>query len=831
MKRSVVLVLLTALLLSLVAPAMAASQRQVVEVSLVQSIEQIETRHIQELEAQAHNLENQPRDIRLVMAQVDYKGNAVSRAVSSFTLAESGTETATEHLKIQPRAYEVRVFAEDAAGSVISNIIHVPIREAFSVKDIQSIRDIQVTVPQWSAFTMPDMVEAVMYTGEVEYVAVTWDSQPDMTQPGVYRISGHVDGYSGQEAVIQVTVLASDRIEEIMPIFVTVDQGMRYTLPTVVEAGMLSGRTDFVPVSWEGQADTSQAGNFTYHGTVRGYDGDISLTLTVVDSAPSDIYHFQDEEIGEIIADTLGKAMDEITKADLASLKELNLSYLGAQNLEDLRYCTGLKSLTMWMTDVEDLSPLADLTGLEELDLYACSRLQNIAPLFGLQNLRTLKLNETAVEDFSPTAPYYDQLSDKDFTLSLLQADSAGEISLPLTYGQSYDMPLYIRLADGQIVPMAWDQQVIPIQNEGTVSIAGHVLGSNEVITVYCVISDVEDYPIEWHDEALEAGVRKAIDKPNGTVFYSDVKYLKELDCFALGIHSLEDLQHMHNLTYLGVAANYLDDSQWQYIKHLTKLEYLDVAMNEFTVIPAGIFDNMSNLIELCADENDITHIEPGAFIGQASLDTLMLEDNYHLQSIEEARYITHLKNLFIGRTPVSDLTPIADLNELEELWADECPVSDLSALKNKPELRRVKVGKSDNSGQISDISALAGANSLYWLDISGNQIEDISCLSGKSGLVYLEADDNVIRDISALANCPALETVMLSGNQIKDVAPLSNVDGIISLYLQDNKIVDVGPLANLTALKNLYLSGNQITDYSPLHDIYSNLIGKDFYA
>ena len=825
MKRTLAALLAVLMTLMLwVEPARAADQP--LEVSLKTPIEKITTRHIQELALSVKNSENQPRKVRLVMALADYKGNVFSRAVSELTLKEKGNDSVKEHLKILPKAYEVRVFAEDTAGKVLSNTIRLPIEGGYSVKDIASVQEIQSTVPQWSVFTMPETVEATMYTGEVEYVAVQWDGKPDMTKPGIYRIRGKVEN-SRVEAWLVVTVLAADQITKVNDLAVTVEQGARFTLPVAVPAEMRSGRTEFLPAVWNKAADTSKSGVFTYEGKAAG-GKKLTLTLTVQPVNDSAVYIFRDEEVGGCIADELGCDVSKVTRGMLKTLRTLALSYTGSESLEDLRYCTSLETLTMQMTDSSDLSPLADLN-LKALDLYACGNVKSIAPITNLTSLRSLKLNVSGVTDYSPAASYYNKLTDKDFPLTMLSADSEGHIDLTVTAGKAYRMPFQIRLSDGSFDRVDWSMREIPAQEEGTLTVTGTAMLTGKKITVECTVAEREDYAITWHDEALEKCVRKAVDKPHGEVYYSDVKYLRELDCFAMGVRSLQDLAHMRNLTYLGVAANYLDDSQWQYVRHLTKLEYLDVAMNQFTYIPAGIFEGMSSLKELCADENKITRIDKGAFFGLEHLENLLLEDNPKLTDLSEAGTITYLKCLMIRNTKVSDISFLSGMQDLEELWANNCPISDLSCLSGKTKLYRIHLGNDKNEGRISDISCLSAASGLYWLEARGNRISDISCLRGKTKLMHLDLDNNSISDLSPLSQCRSLERVFLKNNKITSAAPLAKLTTIESLYLQNNRISDVAPLAGLTNLKNLYLSGNPVSDYSALRAIYPKLKGKDF--
>lgn len=827
MKRALSALLTLLILLTMAAePALAASKP--VEVSLPEGLTQISTRHIQELQVTLKNQQYQPRDVRLVMALMDYKGNTLSRVVSQLRLKENGSANAAGHLKILNKSYEVRIYAEDTNGKLLSSTLRLPVVGGYSVKEIATVEDIRATVPQWSTFTLPEMVEATMYTGEKEYVAVKWNGKPDMTCPGTYRIRGTIAD-SEVSPLLTVTVLAADQITGISVMNVTVEQGARFTMPVAVKASFRSGRTDFIPVAWSKVADTSKTGTFTYTGTAAG-GKTATLKLTVTAKNDSAVPSFHNADIADIAAEALNCSASQLTRGKLKTITEMDLSYTGydSTSLEDLRWFTGLKKLDLSISGYDDLTPLADLP-LTELNLYGCQNLHSIAPITPLSTLTSLKLNASGVTDYSPSAPWYDKLTTKDFTLTLLTANADGYIELTVPAGKSYDMPFLIRLADGRYDRMDWSIQTIPPQEEGSVVVTGTAMTTNRKITVECSISDRADYAIAWKDAAVEKAVRKAVDKPYGTVYYSDVKYLKELDCFALGVRTLEDLEHMRNLTYLGAAANYLDDSQWQYLKHLTKLEYLDLAMNQFTVIPSGIFDNMSQLKELCVDENNIIRIEKGAFFGLANMENLLLEENLNLKDISEAKNITHLRALLIRDTQVSDLSFLKNANDLEELWADNCPISDISFLKGKTKLYWITLENKKNQGKITDISPLADGKGLYWLALNGNQISDISALSGMTALMHLEAENNQIFDLSPLSQCKSLERAFLKNNRISDVTPLSKLVKINSLYLQNNRITDISSLSSLTRLKNLYLSGNKISDYSALKELYPQLIGKDF--
>jgi hypothetical protein len=74
------------------------------------------------------------------------------------------------------------------------------------------------------------------------------------------------------------------------------------------------------------------------------------------------------------------------------------------ETLEGLQGCTGLKKLRIQSAGrVRDLSPVGGLVALEELSLWNCKALAEIAALEGLRNLRALDLSGTLrINDLEP---------------------------------------------------------------------------------------------------------------------------------------------------------------------------------------------------------------------------------------------------------------------------------------------------------------------------------------------------------------------------------------------------------------------------------------------
>lgn len=72
------------------------------------------------------------------------------------------------------------------------------------------------------------------------------------------------------------------------------------------------------------------------------------------------------------------------------------------QTIEDLAYCTNLKSLFLMDESVSSLEPLRDLRSLEEAVFVDCPLITDVEPLAGLPALWSVVLVNTGVRDASP---------------------------------------------------------------------------------------------------------------------------------------------------------------------------------------------------------------------------------------------------------------------------------------------------------------------------------------------------------------------------------------------------------------------------------------------
>ena len=153
----------------------------------------------------------------------------------------------------------------------------------------------------------------------------------------------------------------------------------------------------------------------------------------------------------------------------------------------------------------------------------------------------------------------------------------------------------------------------------------------------------------------------------------------------------------------------------------------------------------------------------------------------------------------FINSNSISDLSPLAGLTNLTDLWLQNNSISDISAVIGLTNLEFLYLG----NNSISDVSPIAGLTNLTILWLDRNTISDISPIAGLTNLTILWLDDNSISDISALAGLTNLTELWLYSNFISDISALAGLTNLTELWLQNNSISDLSPLVENTGLGN----------------------------
>lgn len=179
--------------------------------------------------------------------------------------------------------------------------------------------------------------------------------------------------------------------------------------------------------------------------------------------------------------------------------------------------------------------------------------------------------------------------------------------------------------------------------------------------------------------------------------------------------------------------------------------------------------------------------------------------------------YLDGVSQMEMPYGDVSDLTLLADMPNLNELYLCQQNVSDLSPLAGLP-LRQVYL--CDN--QITDLSPLAGCPDIETLYVGTNPIADLTPLASLAGLRELNLDNYTFNwQVDSLAPLAELPLRVLSvGNILPadgDWTALGRMEELERLWLWDPSAEAVQALADCAALRYLHLGNYRYGDLSGL--------------
>ena len=247
----------------------------------------------------------------------------------------------------------------------------------------------------------------------------------------------------------------------------------------------------------------------------------------------------------------------------------------------------------------------------------------------------------------------------------------------------------------------------------------------------------------------------------------------------------------------------------------------LAAVIREALELPAGAAitaDAMRNLTLLDAYDRgiaDLTGLEYAV-----NLTTLSFGGAWHsnefphpISNLSPLASLTNLDTLILNATAVSDVSALANLTNLENLWLSSTAVSDVSSLASFTNLEELLlIGTA-----VSDVSALASLTNLERLELGGTAVSDVSALTGLTNLESLGLGSTAVSDVSALANLTNLERLELEYSAVSDVSALASLTNLERLELYNTDVSDVSSLASLTQLKTLDLRHTFVSDVSSL--------------
>lgn len=114
--------------------------------------------------------------------------------------------------------------------------------------------------------------------------------------------------------------------------------------------------------------------------------------VVLLPGCPGDPFvYFPDTALESAVRESINKPFGFLTQSDLERVREINAAGLGIRNLKGLEYCIFATKVNLRSNRIQSIAPLASLENLRWLDL-GDNIIRDIEPLSGLFQLEYLNL-------------------------------------------------------------------------------------------------------------------------------------------------------------------------------------------------------------------------------------------------------------------------------------------------------------------------------------------------------------------------------------------------------------------------------------------------------
>lgn len=162
--------------------------------------------------------------------------------------------------------------------------------------------------------------------------------------------------------------------------------------------------------------------------------------------------------------------------------------------------------------------------------------------------------------------------------------------------------------------------------------------------------------------------------------------------------------------------------------------------------------------------------------------------------AIAELDWVSHVD---LSHTQISDLTPLATMTNIQDLYLDRTRVADLTPLVAMIEIHSLAL---DNT-RVTDLTPLAGMTEMINLWVTNTQVADLTPLTAMTSMQYLDLSKTRVTDLSPLVAMTEMENLWLNDTVVADLAPLSAMTKMQNLTLSNTQVADLTPLSTMTTL------------------------------
>ncbi|MDQ8209593.1 hypothetical protein QEH52_18865 [Coraliomargarita sp. SDUM461003] len=472
------------------------------------------------------------------------------------------------------------------------------------------------------------------------------------------------------------------------------------------------------------------------------------FSLAPTSSEREDWWRVFDPALGSALAAEVGWGEGALSLNAIEGLTSLSAAEQGIVSLRNIDLAYRFDDLNLSSNPLEDLSPLAGLLQLQDLNLAYCSLFRgsrfDAEPLASIRSLQDLDLSHNYLLDIEAL-----------LALPLLQ-----DVNLSSTY-----------VSDDSENPAYWIYKVLRAR-EVDVTLGESPLG---------------DYSFLF-EPALAAAIREQVG--DGVGWSQLQQNLTDLDASGRGIQSLRGLELCTNLESLSLDDNLIADLSP--LSELTKLTHLDLGVDVDAYPEGNPFKDLSPLANLWSLESlnlqgcgatDFSLLGSLPSLASVNVEDTLLQSGDSIVARLEAFGIAVVTGGDVQFSRILSPSLYAAL-EAEDLLSldisvmqlEDHGISSLDGIGIFQNLEQLNVG----GNRITDLSPLAGLPLLHTLDLNG---DDYYYYEG----YWEEGTYNAVSDLSVLTTLSSLSTFNARGNHISNIEPLLDCPTLSSVNLEDN--------------------------------------------
>ena len=291
------------------------------------------------------------------------------------------------------------------------------------------------------------------------------------------------------------------------------------------------------------------------------------------------------------------------------------------------------------------------------------------------------------------------------------------------------------------------------------------------------------DPVITFTDPYFENVVRDLLGKSIGDIKVSDVTGIKKLTARVKGIRKINDIVYFTALEELDLYGNKISDVSP--IAQLTNLKVLNIGKNYNTLYSSN-----------SAGANGINL---NVLSSLPLLEELYAEDN-QISDLSFVEGLSQLRILNLSNNKLSDVSQLSYLKNLEKLILLNNRITDLLAVSECLKLTYIDVSNNyyeviDENTMfytgygIKDLTFAEKLINLTYINISMNMVNSLESISGLKNLRTIYADDNFITDISYFKDNSNIQLMSIKNNYIKDFAVVDTMKSLTELFYIGNPI------------------------------------------